>query len=160
MDKVYIGKIVSTHGIKGEVKIKSDFPYKDKVFVIGGKLIIDDNIYVIKSYRVHKNFDMVTLNDYQDINEVLFLLKKDVYVLKEDLNLQGDEILDSDLITFKVLTNEGKEGIIKEVFMASETNKVLRVLFDKEVLIPYNSPMIESVDKENKVIKVRMIDGM
>ena len=34
MDKVYIGKIVSTHGIKGEIRILSDFPYKDKVFLL------------------------------------------------------------------------------------------------------------------------------
>ena len=35
MEKVYIGKIVSTHGIKGELRILSDFPFKDKVFMIG-----------------------------------------------------------------------------------------------------------------------------
>ena len=44
MDKVYIGKIVSTHGIKGELKILSDFDYKSKVFVVGKKIIIDDDI--------------------------------------------------------------------------------------------------------------------
>ena len=41
--KVYIGKVVSTHGIKGEIKIISDFEYKDRVFVVGKKLIIDNN---------------------------------------------------------------------------------------------------------------------
>ena len=35
MKDVYVGKIVSTHGIKGEVKILSDFEYKDKVFKVG-----------------------------------------------------------------------------------------------------------------------------
>ena len=42
MDKIYIGKIVNTHGIKGELRIRSDFLYKDKVFVKGNSLIIDD----------------------------------------------------------------------------------------------------------------------
>ena len=37
MDKVYIGKVVNTHGIKGELRILSDFPYKDKVFKINNK---------------------------------------------------------------------------------------------------------------------------
>lgn len=158
MDKVFIGKIVSTHGIKGELKILSDFPYKDKVFVVDKKIIIDDKEYTIKSYRVHKNFDMVTLDDYTDINEVLFLLKKNVYVYKEDLNLDSDEVLDEDLITYKVLTNTGKIGIIKEIFKASETNKIIRVLFDKEVLIPYN--FIKKIDKDKKEIIVELIDGM
>ena len=158
MDKVFIGKIVSTHGIKGELKILSDFPYKDKVFVVDKKIIIDDKEYTIKSYRVHKNFDMVTLDNYKDINEVLFLLKKNVYVYKENLNLDSDEVLDEDLITYKVLTNTGKVGIIKEIFKASETNKIIRVLFDKEVLIPYN--FIKKVDKDKKEVTVELIDGM
>ena len=158
MDKVYIGKIVSTHGIKGELKILSDFDYKSKVFVVGKKLIIDDKEYEIKSYRIHKNFDMVTLDDYTDINEVLFLLKKNVYVSKDSLDFNNDEILDEDLITYKVLTNTGKIGIIKEIFKASETNKIIRVLFDKEVLIPYG--FIKSIDKDKKEVYVELIDGM
>ena len=158
MDKVYIGKIVSTHGIKGELKILSDFDFKDKVFVVGKKLIIDDKEYTIKSYRVHKNFDMVTLDDYTDINEVLFLLKKDVYVSKDSLDFNNDEILDSELMTYKVLTNTGKIGIIKEIFKASETNKIIRVLFDKELLVPYN--FIKKIDKDKKEVYVELIDGM
>lgn len=158
MDKVFIGKIVSTHGIKGELKILSDFPYKNKVFVVDKKIIIDDKEYTIKSYRVHKNFDMVTLNDYKDINEVLFLLKKNVYIEKDKLNLNDNEVLDEELITYKVLTNTGKVGIIKEIFKASETNKIIRVLFDKEVLIPYN--FIKKVDKDKKEVTVELIDGM
>ena len=50
MGKVYVGKIVSTHGIKGEIKILSGFNFKDKVFKIGNKLIIDDKEYEIKSF--------------------------------------------------------------------------------------------------------------
>ena len=158
MNKVFIGKIVSCHGIKGELKILSDFQYKDKVFVVGNRLIIDDREYIIRSYRVHKNFDMVTLDSYKDINEVLFLLKKNVYFDKNNLNLESDEILDEDLITYKVLTNTGKVGIIKEIFKASETNKIIRVLFDKEVLIPIS--FIKKIDKDKKEITVELIDGM
>ena len=158
MNNIYIGKIVSTHGIKGELKILSDFEYKSKVFVVGKRIIIDDKEYTIKSYRVHKNFDMVTLDDYKDINEVLFLLKKNVYIYKDKLNLSNNEVLDEELITYKVLTNTGKIGIIKEIFKASETNKILRVLFDKEVLIPYS--FIKSIDKDKKEITVELIDGM
>ena len=160
MNKVYIGEIVSTHGIKGELKIKSNFNFKDKVFKVDNKLIIDNKEYVIRSYRVHKDFDMVTLDDYKDINEVLFLLKKDVYFDKEKLYLEDNEILDEDLIKYSVLTKDGKEGIIKEIFLASETNKILRVEFDHEVLIPLSSPMIVSIDKENKKIVVELIEGM
>ena len=160
MEKVFIGKIVSTHGIKGELKILSDFPFKNKVFAIGKKIIVDDKEYTIMSYRHHKKFEMVTLDNYHDINEVLFLLKRDVYINKNELYLDENEVLDEDLITYKVLTNNKKEGIIKEIFYASPSNKILRVLFDKEVLIPFNSSFIVDINKEKKEIKVELIEGM
>ena len=160
MEIVTIGKVVGTHGIKGEIRILSQFPYKEKVFVVGNPLIIDGETYVIQSYRVHKNYDMVTLNDFHDINEVLFLMKKEVSFPKEKLSLASNEVLDEDLITYEVLTNDGKKGIIKEIFMASPENKILRIQFDHEVLIPMNSPMIEKIDKNNKQVVVRLIDGI
>ena len=122
-NKVYVGKIVSTHGIKGEIRILSDFDYKEKVFKVGNKLIIENKEYTIKSYRKHKNYDMVTLNDYNNINEVLFLMKKEVYFLKENLNLSSNEVLDEDLMTFTVLTNDNKKGIIKKFFMQVRQTK-------------------------------------
>lgn len=160
MNKIYIGKIVSTHGIKGELRILSDFQFKDKVFRVNNKLIIDDKEYTIKSYRIHKKFDMVTLDDFNDINQVLYLLKKDVYFDKDVLELDNNEILDSDLITYKVMTTTGKKGIIKDIFYASSDNKVIRCFFDREVLIPYNSPMIIDINKEEKLLIIELIEGM
>ena len=40
MEYVKIGKIVNTHGIKGELRIRSDFEYKDRVFKKGFILYI------------------------------------------------------------------------------------------------------------------------
>ena len=80
MKLIYLGKITSTHGIKGELKICSNFEYKIQAFRVGNHLTINNVDYTIKSYRRHKDFDMVTLNDYKDINEVQFLLKQKVYI--------------------------------------------------------------------------------
>ncbi len=160
MDKVYIGKIVNTHGIKGEIRIISDFLYKEKAFKVGTDIYIDEQKYLIRSYRRHKNFDMITLEGFNDINEVLKFMKKAVYKRKEDLNLSKNEILDEDLINYKVIDKSGKCGIIKEIFYASSSNKILRVVFDKEVLIPLFSPMIKKIDSDKLEIEVELIDGM
>ena len=160
MDKVYVGKIVSTHGIKGEVKILSDFEYKDKVFIVGKKLIVDDKDYVIKSYRHHKNFDMVTLNDYNNINDVLFLMKKKVYILESDLGLLDDEVLDEELVTYKVISTDGRAGSIEEIFFAGPGNKIIRIHLDKEILVPVKSPMIKEIRKDKKEIVIELISGM
>ena len=42
MEYVYIGKLVNTHALKGEVKIISNFEYKDKAFVKGKHFYIDN----------------------------------------------------------------------------------------------------------------------
>ena len=160
MNKVYIGKIVNTHGIKGEIRLLSDFPFKDKVFVVGNNILVDDIEYKINSYRRHKMFDMITLDGYNNLNDVLFLMKKKVYFDKDKLVLSDDEILDEDLIKFKVIDEDRNIGKITEIFMASSTNKILRVEFSHEVLIPYNSPIIKSIDKEKKEIHVSLIGGM
>ena len=58
-DLTFIGTIVSTHGIRGELRILSDFPFKDRVFMVGHTLVIDQKEYKIRSYRVHKKFEMI-----------------------------------------------------------------------------------------------------
>ena len=160
MEKVYIGKIVTTHGIKGEIRILSDFQFKEKAFKINTNIYIDDTKYKINSYRKHKNYDMITLDGFTNINDVLFLLKKNVYKEKEELNLSRDEILDDELLLYKVIDKNEKSGIIKDIFMASPTNKIMRVKFEKEVLIPLNSPIIKKIDVDKKIIEVELIDGM
>lgn len=160
MKKVLVGKIVSTHGIKGEIKILSDFQFRDKVFKVGKKLLVDDSVYEIKSYRHHKNFEMVTLNDYHDINDVLFLMKKKVYIDEEELELDDTEVLDEELVTYEVLTVDGSKGIIKEIFLASPENKIMRVEFDREILIPLKSPMVKEINKSKKQVIVELLSGM
>lgn len=158
MEKVYLGTITTTHGIKGELRIKSNFPYKEKAFKIGNHLIIDNKEYEIKTYRVHKNFDMVTLDNFTNINEVLHLVKRPVYLSKQELKLEQNEVLDEELLTYEVLTTSGKKGIIKEIFYASPKNKVLRAEFDKEILVPLNSPLIEIKTDKKQVVIDKMLE--
>ena len=89
-----------------------------------------------------------------------FLLKKKVYVNSDKINLSEDEVLDEELINYTIKTIDNKQGKILEIFKASKDNKILRVLFDKEILIPVNSPMIKMIDKEKKEVLVELIEGM
>ena len=43
MEYVYVGKLVNTHGLKGEVKLLSNFDYKDYYFKKGIHFYIGDN---------------------------------------------------------------------------------------------------------------------
>ena len=157
MNKILVGKVVNTHGIKGEIRIRSNFKYKDRVFVVGNYINILDRDYKITSYRYHKVFDMVKLEGFNDINDVLFMKGKDVYFDKDKLNLDSNEVLDDDLINYKV-KYEDKIGTIKEI-MDINGNRVIRVELDREYLIPYNDEFVKINNKE-KEIEIKIIEGM
>lgn len=158
MDLVYVGKIVNTHGIKGELRIKSDFEKKDLVFKVGGKIIIDKEEHIIRSYRVHKVFDMITIDELDNINDVLCYVGKKVYVSRDSLKLSKKDYLLSDLIGLNVVFNDKVYGIVKDY--SNDVNPLLQIEYDTNYFIPINSNYIIDVDLENKKIIVDDILGL
>ena len=153
MDYINVGKIVNTHGLKGELKILSDFDLKNQVFVIGKNIYIGDS-YIkeeIASYRKHKEFDMITLKNYNNINQVLKYLKKKVYVKREDLNI--DKYLMTDLIGLDVYLKEQKIGKIID-FVYNGSNKLLVVEGLKKFYIPMVEDFVNKVDINNCKVDV------
>ena len=58
-----------------------------------------------------------------------------------------------------MLTEDGKCGIIKEIFYGGVSNKIMRVLIDnREVLIPFNSPYMKSISKDKKEVMIEVIE--
>lgn len=156
MDFVYIGKIVNTHGIKGELRLLSDFELKSRIFKKGSKIYINDKEYIIDSYRFHKIFDMITLNGYNNINDVLHLKTKKVYCKREDLNLNKEEYLISDLIGLEVIFNDNVIGKITDI--SRDKNPLITI--DKKKLVPYNSNFIERIDFESNKIILKNCEGL
>ena len=161
MTLIKIGKIVNTHGIKGELRLLSKFPYKNKVFINNMKIYIDKkDIEIINTYRKHKNFDMITLKGYSNINEVLKYKGKYVYVDNNDIVLDNNKYLDEDLIGLNVIYEDNDKGIITDIERYDKT-----VLFnikgnDKEYLIPYNDNLIDKIDINDKKIYIKDIKGL
>ena len=159
MNRLYIGKIVNTHGIKGELRIKDNLTTKQKaeIFKMGSNLIIDEKLYKITSYRVHKDYDMVTFESFNNINEVLFLKGKRVYKTKEEINLNNEDILDSELLTYKVKTTDNLEGKILDIEETGNNYKIIRLLINNsEVLIPYHKNFVK-VDSNKKEVIVKLL---
>ena len=156
MNKLYIGTIVSTHGIKGEIRIISnlDEQVKKKLFKVDNNLLIDDIEYKIRSYRKHKNYDMVLLNDYNNINEVLFLIKKKVYINNSYLSLTPLEDFDINYKEYKV----NDKGKVLSIDNTGSNYKIIRLLIDKkEVLVPYNEHFIKKIDSNKKTIEIELL---
>lgn len=161
MDKILIGKVVSFHGIKGEIRLLSKFPYKDKCFQVGKKVMIADTLYEITSYRPHKQYDMITLKGFANINQVLFLKNHNVYQTRKELNLATNEYLREDLLSFQVQVTDGKSGVVVDLFDAGSNHYILKVkIQNKMIMVPYNPVFIKKIDPEKKIITIQLLEGM
>ena len=156
MEYLYLGKIVNTHGIKGEIRILSDFKYKSDVFKIGNNLYIGKNKTqeTINSYRVHKEYDMVTLKGINDINDVLKYKGLDVYINRSEYNFEG--IIYEDLVGMEVYSKGKLIGIVDDI-IKSTAHPILKV---GKSMIPFVDEFILNVDLENKRIDINEIEGL
>ena len=140
MKFIRVGKIVNTHGIKGELRILSDFRHKDKVFVKDMKVYVGKKKqeFIINSYRFHKIFDMITMKGYNDIDQVLKYKGDYVFVNKEDIVLNENEYLDEDIVGLNVYVEDKLLGRVQKIEKHS-VNEILVIKNDeKNYLVPYN----------------------
>ena len=161
MKYVLIGKLVNTHGLRGEVRILSEFKYKSKVFIPGMKIYIGKEKIEeeIVTYRHHKKFEMITIKGYDNIDQVLKYKGDYVFVNKADIKLSENEYLDEDIIGLDVYTEGKKLGIVKRI-ENHNGNEILYVHGEKDCLIPYNFDIIETVNLEEKEMRVKNIVGL
>lgn len=162
MKYVLVGKLVNTHGLKGEVRILSEFKYKDRVFLPGMKIYIgrDKVCEEIVSYRHHKIFEMIMMKGYNDINQVLKYKGEYVFVNKEDIKLNLGEYLDEDIIGLTVIVDGNMKGVVKRIEKHSKNEILIVKNVDKNYLIPYNFDIIENIDLEKKEMSVKNIQGL
>ena len=160
MNYIYIGEIVNTHGIKGELRILSDFKYKRDVFKPGSIFYIGQRKERLKvtHYRVHKNFDMVTFEGIDDINEAIAYKGDMVYVNRDDIEVDG--ILNEDLIGIDVYTQYGFIGTI-ETIMKSNAHEILVIVGDhKKHMIPYVEEFVKRIDLSKHRMDIEVIEGL
>lgn len=150
---LYIGDLVNTHGIKGEVRIISSFKYKDIVFKVNNYLYIDNLKLKITSYRKHKNFDMVTFEGYDNINDILKFKGKKVYINKFDFDFPG--VLNEDLYGKKVYNNGKYIGVLEEIIKGG-SGELLVVRGVKKYLIPYVDEFILNIGED---VNLNLIEG-
>lgn len=153
------GKIVNTHGVRGEVKIQ---PWADSP-----EFLQDfDNIYIdqkpvrVLSSRVHKGCVIATLEGIDDINDAMRLKGKIVYIDRDDVALPSGGYFVQDIIGASVVDEQGAEvGKLKEI-LNLPGGDVYVIQGQREVLIPAVPEFILSVDAENGIITVHMMEGL
>ena len=161
MNKLYVGRVVGTHGIKGEIKVNTEIEIKDKVFKEGTKLYFNDDNkeYTIESIRFHKDNYLVLLKGFYNINDVLFLNKSKVYV-DRDLFLNGEEYVINDLLGFTVVDENNNEvGTIKD-YEVNSSYATFLVEGDKSFYLPNVSNYVTKIDLKSKKVYTKNVGDL
>lgn len=153
------GRIVNTHGVRGEVKIQ---PWADSAeFLLGFQtLYIDEKPYRLLSGREHKGMLIVQFAGLEDVGGAMLLKNKTVFIDRKEAKLPRGSFFIQDIIGASVLDEEGKElGKLFEV-LDLPASKVYVVRGEREILIPVVPDFVLKTDVEAGEIIVRLIDGM
>ncbi|MED3953883.1 ribosome maturation factor RimM [Priestia aryabhattai] len=163
-----VGKIVNTHGVKGEIRIVSTTDFADERYEKGNKLYIfkekqSEPVEVtVASHRRHKNFDLLTFEGYHNVNDVEQYKNCEVKIPEEQLTgLEDGEFYFHEIIGCTVKTEDGVEvGTVKEILTPGANDVWVVKKGGKEVLIPYIDDVVQSIDIEEKEIVITVMEGL
>ncbi|AIM17682.1 16S rRNA processing protein RimM [Bacillus sp. X1(2014)] len=164
-----VGKIVNTHGIKGEVRVISRTDFPEERYKVGNKLYLflpneaQPKELTVKSHRTHKNFDLLVFEGYENINLVEKFRDGILKVPESQLkDLEEDEFYFHEIIGCLVKTTQGEViGKITEILTPGANDVwVVKGENGKEILIPYIHDVVKEVDVQEKMVLIEPMEGL
>lgn len=162
MEKIKIGKIVNTVGLKGEVKV---YNYSDSIEIYETieSIYVEDRLTVIENVRAQKNMVILKLEGADNRNAAEALRGKALYITEDDLpELPEGQYYVRDLIGMSVTEEDGNllghvtdvlQNTAQDIFEVESEN-------GKKLLIPKVDQFVLDIDAEKREITVRLIEGM
>ena len=162
-DFLEVGKIVNTHGVRGEVRIQPWTDSPDMLLDIENVCIgnTQENQVKLISPRVHKSFVISYIEGVDDIDAAIKLKNKVVYAKRENLQLEDGQYYIVDLVGLRAIdADSGNElGVIKEVLTLPKNN-VYVIRGEREILVPAVPDFVAETNIEAGYIKFRLIEGL
>lgn len=165
-DRLQVGIISSTHGVRGEVKV---FPTTDEVsrFKRLKEVILDTGketrVLQIEGVKFFKQFAILKFKGIDNINDIERYRSCPLYVTRENaVKLRRDEYFIADLLGIKVLNEDGSElGVLQDV-IETGANDVYQIQMTdgRELLLPAIKQCILLVDVEAGFMKVHILEGL
>ena len=153
---VEAGEIVTTHGVKGEMKV---LPWVDSPDILCefDRVRIDGTQYNIESCRIQKTCNLLKLKGIDTMEAAQAMRGKTVLLYREDID--DEVIFAAELIGVEVICDGEKLGEITDV-LDYPGNSVYVVKGEYEYMIPAVKQFILSTDLESNTMQVRIIEGM
>ena len=156
LEFVEAGEIVTTHGVRGEVKVLCwlDDP---EMLCEFDRCRIDGKDYTLEQVRVQKTCDLVKLSGIDTMEAAQAMRGKVLELYREDID---DEVISAaELIGMEVYAGGQSIGQIREV-LDYPGNSVYVVRGEHEYMIPAVKQFILSTDMEKNEMQVKLIEGM
>ena len=166
MKEKYIecGKIVSTQGIKGEVRIQPwcdspDFLLDFKAFYIkGGSVKLS-----VKSARVSKNVVVVKFSEVNSVEEADALRNHVIYIERKSLKLEEGVFLVRDLVGLRVIDADSKKeyGKLCDVTVTGAKDVYhIKTADGKELLFPAIEEVVKNIDIDGGIMEIIPLKGL
>lgn len=153
---IQAGEIVTTHGVRGEVKV---LPYTDgpEFLTEYSRVKIGDTTYRIENCRIQKSCNLIQLSGIDTMEKALSLRGKVLEIYRCDV--PDTLIFAAELIGMDVEADGAQIGQIQDV-LDYPGNKVYVVRGEYEYMIPAVKQFVISTDLDNNLMKVKLIEGM
>lgn len=170
MEWFNVGRIVNTHGIRGEVRVLSTTDFEEERFVVGNKLAAfkkDDKKptwVTIESMRRHKNFILLTFEGMHNINLVEPFKEGMLKVTKDQMSddlLAENEYFFHDIIGCSVVSEEGETiGTVIDILQTGANDVWVVKGAKKEYYIPYIEDIVKGIEVDEKKIVIHVMEGL
>lgn len=150
------GEIVTTHGVRGEMKIQTWLDSPEDLCGFD-RCRIDGVEYNIQSCRVQKSCNLIQVAGIDTMEAAQAMRGKIMELYREDI--PGDVIFAAELIGMDVMADGKPIGKITEV-LDYPGNKVYVVRGEQEYMIPAVKEFILTTDLEQNEMRVKLLEGM
>jgi 16S rRNA processing protein RimM len=162
---ILMGKIVATHGIKGQLRVVPYSGMADNLLLCKSLLVRDAKgeiaQFAVSSAAIHGKKLLISLQGFSGINQVLHFVGSEILLYKEQLSPPEDgEYYWFDLVGMKVVTTDGIDlGTLESIIETGSNDVYVVVANGREYLIPALADTV-SIDIQAKLMTVTPFEGL
>lgn len=166
MDYLTLGKIINTHGIRGDLKVDLSTDFFNERFKKGNTVYLKINNeytpFIVSNARIHKGYGLVCFEGLENINLVEKYKNYEIYYPKSEVKDLKDGYYFSQIENLEAFDQDGnKIGVVEGMEEGIRINNMRLIKNNKKsVLIPFNKAFVKEVDLENKRIVINVIEGL
>lgn len=162
--KLLIGKVVKSHGVKGEVAVEVLTDEPEIRYAVGevlhGKQAGKEKDLTIASVRPHQKRLLVTFEEIPDRTAADSLRGMQFFAEPLERDEDSDEFYDHELIGLKVVQDGEEIGEVTGV-MDTPNRKILEIAYQgREVLVPFVMDIVPEVNLEEGFLEITPPEGL